>query len=293
MTPMDAHFPRTVAIIGAGPAGLVLAISLLQRGIKCDIYKSRPIQYDSGVKYAALSLQANGLRVFDRIGLYSRLLPCGYSVETMYINDLISGKVVTEGEGLEAAYRYKRMRIYRCALAMVLQTALEEQGVNIQYGYQFAHVLSETDLGVTFAFANGVERKADLLIGADGIQSRVRRYITTQEPTYSGLVGLGVEIARSHLRLTTYDANRFPVTMKRGKSVVNLVPQGADASQIFVGTGKVMPKKSKEEWAAVEADKEHMKRLFMEDFHTWPDVVQSALENIDLDKVYLWPAYTK
>ena len=128
---MDSSYPRTVAIIGAGPAGLVLAISLLQRGIKCDIYESRPIQYDSSVNHAALSLQANGLRVLDRIGLYSRLLPCGYSVETMYINDLISGKVVTEGEGLEAAYGYKRMRIYRSALATVLQTALEEQGVNI------------------------------------------------------------------------------------------------------------------------------------------------------------------
>ena len=105
MTPMDSPNPRTVAIIGAGPAGLVLAISLLQRGIKCDIYESRPIQYDSGVKYAALSLQANGLRVLDRIGLYSRLLPCGYSVETMSINDLISGKVVTEGEDFKGCLR--------------------------------------------------------------------------------------------------------------------------------------------------------------------------------------------
>ena len=289
---MDSPYPRTVAIIGAGPAGLVLAISLLQRGIKCDIYESRPIQYDSGVKYAALSLQVNGLRVLDRIGLYSRLLPCGYSAEAMYINDLVSGKVMTEGEGLEAAYGYNRMRIYRSALATVLQTALEEQGVNIQYGHRFAHVLSETDSGVTFAFADGAERKADLLIGADGIGSRVRRYITIQEPMYSGLVGLGAEVARSRLRLINYDTNMFPVTMKRGRSVVNLVPQGADASQIFVGTGQFMPNKSKEEWAAVEADKEQMKRFFMEDFHIWPDVVQSALENIDLDKVYLWPVHT-
>ena len=53
-----------------------------------------------------------------------------------------------------------------------------------------------------------------------------------------------------------------------------------------------MPDKSKEEWAAVEADKEQMKRFFMEDFRIWPDVVQSALENIDLDKVYLWPVST-
>ena len=30
----------------------------------------------------------------------------------------------------------------------------------------------------------------------------------------------------------------------------------------------------------------------MEDFHIWPDVVQFALENIDLDKVHLWLVYT-
>ena len=292
MRHMDSPYPRTVAVIGAGPAGLLLAISLLQRGIKCDIYESRPIQYDSGFRYAALSLQANGLRVLDRLGLYSRLLPCGYSTEVMYINDLSSGKVITEGEGLEAAYEYKRMRIYRSALATVLQTALEEYGVKIQYGHRFAQVISETDLAITFAFADGVERKADLLVGADGIQSRVRRYITVQEPTYSGLVGLGADIARSCLRLATYNAKMFPVTMKRGRSIVNLVPQGADASRIFVGTGKLMPNKSKDEWAAVEADKEQMKSFFMEDFDIWPEVVQSALENIDLDKVYLWPVST-
>ena len=85
---MDSPCPRKVAVIGADPAGLVLAISLLQRGIKCDIYKSRPIQHDSSVKYAALSLQVNGLRVLYRIGLYSRLLLYGYSAETMYINEV-------------------------------------------------------------------------------------------------------------------------------------------------------------------------------------------------------------
>ena len=53
-----------------------------------------------------------------------------------------------------------------------------------------------------------------------------------------------------------------------------------------------MPSKSGEEWAAFEADKEQMKRFFMEDFHIWPDVVQSALEKVDLDKVCLWPVDT-
>ena len=104
---MDSLYPRTVAVIGAVPAGLLLAISLLQRGIKCDIYESHPIQYDFSVKYAARSPQVTGLRVLDRIGLYSRLLPCGCSAEVMYINDLVSGKITTEGEGLEAVYGYE------------------------------------------------------------------------------------------------------------------------------------------------------------------------------------------
>ena len=299
---MDSRAPLAVAIIGAGPAGMVLAISLLRRGIQCDIYESRPSRSDAGVAYAALSLQVNGLRVLDRLGIYKRLLPFGYSAETMYVHDLISGTVAREGEGLETAYGFKtdaylsfriscgaRDRVGRAWWPCSIRVSIRAHC----FGEGF-HIVSEKDSGVTFVFADGVERRADVLVGADGIHSRVRAYITTQEPTYSSLVGLGAEVPRSRLRLggSTYDADRFPVSMKRGRSVVNLVLQGADASRVFVGTGKMMSNQSDEEWAALEADKELIRRFFMDDVGAWPDVVQSALENIDPNKAYLWPVFT-
>ena len=281
-----------VAIIGAGPAGFVLALTLLQKGIKCSIYESRSSRDESSIKYAAISLQPNGLRVLDQLGVYGELRKRGYSIEAVAVKDLESGKTIQEGEGIGEAYGYQRLRIYRDQLAQVLNAAVAEFGVSVHFGHRLSGITAETDEDVSFGFANGKEGQADLLVGADGIHSRVRGHITNAQPRYSGLVGVGAEVSRSSVEFVESEDIVPPVTIKRGKAVVNLVPQNVDASRLFVGVGRLIPEKSSEEWAAINVDKQNIKRICLEGVETWSATVQSALRNVEDDTAYIWPIYT-
>ena len=82
------------------------------------------------------------------------------------------------------------------------------------------------------------------------------------------------------------------MTLKYGSTVVTLVPQDSNGSRMFVGGFTAMEDKSHEEWRALEADKAAMKQLYGQDLRGWPDLVHSAVENIDLDKAYIWPFHT-
>lgn len=260
----------------------------------CDIYERRQAKFESRAAHSALSLQPNGLRTLDNIGVCDRLRSQGFSNNVMNINDVATGKSVTEGEGIESAYGYKPLRIYRRVLIEELQAAVTETGLNVQYGHRFSHVVSESDSGVTFAFADGSEKTADLLVGTDGIYSRVRQHVTPDvKPTYSGFVALGAEVARSSLRFSAESPETsLPLMTKSGKTIVMLVPQDSDGSKLFVGRGKNMEARPQEEWNALEADRDAMKEFYEEGLHDWPDLVHSAVENINIDEAHVWPVHT-
>ena len=107
-------------------------------------------------------------------------------------------------------------------------------------------------------------------------------------------MGLGAEIPLSALGFSAdHDPSKsLPVTMKRGRTVVNLVPQDGDGQKIFVGRGRVMENRPQEEWDALEADLDAMKQFYSEDLEGFPDHVRSAIEGIDPSKPYLWPVHT-
>lgn len=286
--------PRSVAIVGGGPAGLALALFCLKQGIHCQIYEGRLAKFEARAAHAALSLQPNGLRTLDDIGMYTRLRPRGFSIDVMNISDIVTGKSITEGEGIESAYGYKPLRIYRRLLIEELQAAVAEKGLNVQYGHKFSHIVSESVSGVTFAFADGSQKTADLLVGTDGINSRVRQYVAPDvKATYSGFVALGAEVSRSALRFSAESPEeRLPLMTKSGKTIVMLVPQDSDGSKLFCGRGKNLEVRSQEEWNALEADKNAVKEFYEEGLDGWPDIVHSAVENINIDGAYIWPVHT-
>ncbi|KAH0389941.1 hypothetical protein KCU89_g16136, partial [Aureobasidium melanogenum] len=65
-----------ISIIGAGIAGLTLAISLHTQGIPCAIYETRPEPQNIG---GAVMLSPNSLKLFDNMGIFDDLKRLGYS----------------------------------------------------------------------------------------------------------------------------------------------------------------------------------------------------------------------
>lgn len=284
--------PTRVAIIGAGLAGLTLAISLHRQGIPCKIYELRqPTVATSG----ALMLSPNALRILDTLGLYERLYKQGYNFETIDFKN--HGQVTTDKYylGQEKLYGYKALRIYRQVLLTELRAEIKNLNIPVTYGVKFSHIISEDDDGVNFAFTDGTHATAELLIGADGIHSTVRRYIAPGiVPKYSGMVAITCALQRNRLQ---YPSNicaqdyPMPVAIHGKNGAFVMAPQNIDGSEVLAGTQRAWPEQDRAGWDALLADREGLLELFRQGYETWPEIVQSALDNVPLDTLAIWPYY--
>jgi salicylate hydroxylase len=174
-----------VAIIGAGIGGVALAVACLHRGIPFTIYE-RDSDFDARSQGYGLTLQ-QASKAMKGLGITS----LGGVISTKHIVHNTEGKILGEWgtrKWLETAIKTptKRTNIHiaRQSLRLAL---LEQLGGNntIQWGHQLIDFA---------AFENGVElnfqvngeiktAKADLVVGADGIRSAVRKLIIGEEAT--------------------------------------------------------------------------------------------------------------
>ncbi len=284
--------PERIAIIGAGLAGLTLAVSLHRQGMSCRIYELRePAKSTPG----ALMLSPNALRILDTLGLYERLRPQGYNFETI---DFKNHEQITTDKyylGQEKLYGYKALRIYRQVLLTELRAEVKRLEIPIVYGVKFSHIISENESGVDFAFTDGTHATADILVGADGIHSTVRKYIAPGVvPKYSGMVAITCALQRNKL---TYPSNicakdyPMPVAIHGKNGTFIMAPQNVDGSEVLAGTQRAWPEQDRAGWDAFLADREGLLKLFRQGYEDWAPIVQSALDNVPLDTLAIWPYY--
>lgn len=284
--------PSRVAIVGAGLAGLTLAISLHRQGVSCRIYELRePAKSTPG----ALMLSPNALRILDTLGIYERLHPQGYNFETI---DFKNHDQITTDKyylGHEKLYQYKALRVYRQILLTELRAEVKKLEIPVVYGVKFSHIISETDNGVDFAFTDGTHATADILVGADGIHSTVRKYIAPGVvPKYSGMVAITCALQRNTLEYPSNICSKdypMPVAIHGKHGAFVMAPQNVDGSEVLAGTQRAWPEQDRAGWDALLADREGLLALFRQGYEDWPRIVQSALDNVPLDTLAIWPYY--
>ncbi len=237
-------------------------------------------------------LSPNALRVLDSLGVYERIRRKGYNFETLAFKNESDETTDVYYFGHEKLYGYKGLRIYRQVLINELVMMLEECGMDIRYEKKFSNVVSESDEGVEFGFADRSTASASLLIGADGIHSRVRRYILPSiAPLFSGHLAITSAIERSKLRIPAGVNYQLPVTISAEPGGFVLAPQDVEGSEVLVGTQLLFPERNRAGWEQLLACKDELLQLFRKDMTAWPDIVQSALENVNKDKINIWPFY--
>ncbi|MET9627403.1 NAD(P)/FAD-dependent oxidoreductase [Lentzea sp. NPDC006480] len=167
-------------VIGGGIAGPVTALALQKAGIESAVFEAYDTTAD-GVG-GMLTVAPNGLAALQLVGLEPDF---GEPLRHMVMADAkgrtlgrITGdvsRVVTRAE------LYKRLR--------ELTTAHQ---IKVEYGKRLVDVENHEN-GVTATFSDGSAETGDVLIGADGIRSRVRTIIDPQapRPEYVGLLGFG------------------------------------------------------------------------------------------------------
>jgi 2-polyprenyl-6-methoxyphenol hydroxylase-like FAD-dependent oxidoreductase len=289
---MASGSPKNVAIIGAGLAGLSLALSLHARSIRCTIYELRlPSKATAG----ALMLSPNALGVLDSLGVYERIRSKGYHFENIAFKNEREETTDHYPLGNEKLYGYKALRVYRQILLTELRAMVQELAIPLVYGKKFSHVLLESpDEGVTFQFEDGSTAQAALLVGADGIHSTVRKHVSpSTTPLYLGMLAITCAIPTSKLRFPAdKDYSTLPVGIHGKHGIFVLAPQDVDGSEVLAGTQKRYPEQTKAEWSRLFAAKDELLALLSANKSDWPDVVQSGLENVQKDTLSIWPYYT-
>ncbi|MFJ1791011.1 FAD-dependent oxidoreductase [Kitasatospora griseola] len=173
-------------IIGAGIAGPVVAMALQKAGFESTVYEAYERTAD-GVG-AFMNIAPNGLDAADCLGLADLVRKVGFDTPGMafYRHDgrRLSGDIpfdLVRGTG--------NTTVERSDLYIALRTEAERRGIPIEYGRRI--VDARRDGGTVRAeFADGSRAEGDLLIGADGLHSRVREIIdpAAPRPRYVGVL---------------------------------------------------------------------------------------------------------
>ncbi|KAL9096303.1 MAG: hypothetical protein Q9165_001300 [Trypethelium subeluteriae] len=183
-----------IAIIGAGPAGCMLARLLHQRDIPVTIFEGE-VSPDFRSQGGTLDLhQTTGLAALKQAGLYDEFAKhARYDGEAMNFCDKKLLSYVKQSGGKEGD-RYGRPEIDRPVLRRMLFESLPDGMI------KWGHRLRRIDEDLRLYFDQGVESGYNLIVGADGAWSKVRSPLTDEIPFYSGISGLSLTISDAEKR---------------------------------------------------------------------------------------------
>lgn len=196
----EKNYPQ-VAIIGGGIGGIALAVACLHRAIPFTIYE-RDSGFDVRSQGYGLTLQ-QASKAIEGLGVHK--LKEGV-VSTRHVVHTPDGKIVAEWgmrkwgrQGSQTSLKRTNVHIARQSLRAELIQKLAGQK-RVQWGHQLLDFsLSEDGAKVDLRFlVEGVEKlaQADLVVGADGIRSTVRKQLIGEQAAplrYLGcLVVLGI-----------------------------------------------------------------------------------------------------
>jgi len=178
-----------VIIVGGGIGGLSLALSLHQAGIAVLVYEA---VRDPAPLGAGINLQPTAVRELTELGLADALAEVGLATQELSFYNKFGQLICSEPRGLLAGYRWPQYSIHRGKLQMLLLRTLRERigPQSFRSGLRFTKFEQRGDrVCARFSDNGGVELldDADVLVGADGIHSAVRRqlYPTEREPRFA------------------------------------------------------------------------------------------------------------
>jgi 2-polyprenyl-6-methoxyphenol hydroxylase-like FAD-dependent oxidoreductase len=167
-----------IAIIGGGIGGLTAALALQESGFQAEVYEQAPELLEVG---AAIAMWSNAMRVLQHLQLSEKILEYAGIVDELRWMDqdgfLLNRVSISEGKSPAVA-------LHRSDLQRTLRQALPQSSIHL--GHSIVEYSQQGDKMIA-TFANGHSVEADLLIGADGIHSRVRKqFINDGEPISRG-----------------------------------------------------------------------------------------------------------
>jgi len=163
-----------IAIIGGGIAGLTTGLALAKLGMDSIIYEKAETLNEIG---AGIWLQPNAMKVLQWLGIANKIRQHGCTLNNMEITypNLVPVKKIAEETVEDDSLR--TVAIHRGVLQKILHEALRENTKLVLDKSFNSLAAAGEDLQLNF---NNYQATYDLLIGADGIHSRVRSHVVTE-----------------------------------------------------------------------------------------------------------------
>ena len=188
----------TVGVVGGGIGGLTAALALLHAGFDVEVFEQASALGEVG---AGVQISPNASRVLHGLGLADELAATGVRPLAWHQRRWDDGRTLLRtplAEPLEATFGFPHYQMHRADLLDALARAFPAERVHL--GHRLVGFEERGDR-VVARFAGGGSAEVDVLVGADGIHSLVRRRLFGDEhPRFTGGVAYRGLVPAERLR---------------------------------------------------------------------------------------------
>lgn len=177
---------NSVLVVGAGVAGAACANFLAKAGVDVHVVELRENATTAG---SGITLQGNALRILEQLGVWDEASASGFGFDSTGFRTAAGpvmfefDEVKTGGDHLPAV-----MGMERPVLAQLLIDSAAAQGATFRFGVTVDSIDDSVDGPVNVTLSDGTTGAYDLVVGADGTDSAVRKMIDIDvEPTPTGM----------------------------------------------------------------------------------------------------------
>lgn len=268
---------KEIAIVGGGPGGLTLARLLQLKGANIKVYE-RDLNKDARVQGSPLDLHdESGLAAITKAGLLDEFkknyMP---GADRLTITNELGAIFHSDHETKPKenfGHQHFRPEIDRGALRKILLASL--QPGTVVWNHHFLSMEPQKE-GWLLHFKDSPSAYADLVIAADGANSKIRPYITDIRPFYSGITMLEGIVVNNIPQITAL--LRGGKIMAFGNKKDILMGQKGNGEIGFYASFKVAENWSKNNGLDY-TDNAQMLAWFKREYAEWSNIWYELFEN--------------
>jgi len=275
-----------ILIAGAGLGGLAAASFLMKEGHDVEVYEQAPQLEEVG---AGIQISANAMHALRHLGLEEAITKVGVRPGAYVFRLHDTGEEIQRfalSDEHERLHGAPYTQLHRADFHNILADRARAFNPDVVRLNRRATGFAESADGVTLHFADGSSAAGDLLIGADGLKSVVRKQIVGEVPaTYTGDAAWRITVPIERLPPNFLEQVMSVFMGPGGHVVIYYLRAGALLNFVgIVETDEV----SDESWT-VKMPWEQLKA----DYAGWHPVIQTVIDKADKDKCYRWSLHNR
>jgi salicylate hydroxylase len=270
-----------IVIVGAGIGGLAAAAALLQRGHKVRVFEQSSQLGEVG---AGIQMSANAVKVLDSFGLRSDLEATGVRPKAFEFRRFDTGELLHRlplGELHERQHGAPYFQIHRGDLHSALREAVRKLDDKAVVLNSKVVRVEEDHTHADVYFEDGAFAQAELVVGADGIRSVVRKHVIgIDQPVFTGQLAWRCTVPVSNIppELRT-DILSTIWCGPKNHAVTYYLRRG----ELLNFVGCVEGPNDEESWTANRPWSE-----LSEDYEGWHPMVRAIIDAVDRNQCFRW-----